>query len=250
MRNLAVFAVCGLAISTVEARSFQFCSDENYWYPFTFAKGGQATGLHIDIIAQAMKNLGHQVVFKPLPWQRCLEEAKTGRVDGVATASYKPERAEFLNYPDDAASAKKSKWAVSQVEYIVVTPSASGYQYGGDAKTLPTPVRIPRGYSVADEIKKLGVTVDDGAGGDEQNFAKLARDGKGSVVTLPEIAEKQLQKPAYAGKMAVSETPYTTKSYYLPFSKAAAVAPDDMQKVWAEIAKVRASKSAEFAAKY
>lgn len=250
MRRLVLLAVSGLAVSAVEARTFQVCSDENYWYPFTFTKGGQVAGLHVDIIVQAMSNLGHQIVFKPLPWQRCLEEAKAGRFDAVATASYKPERAEFLAYPDDAATAKKSKWAVSQVEYMVVTPTSAGYKYGGDAKTLPTPVRIPRGYSVADEIKKLGVAVDDGAGGDEQNFAKLARDGKGSVVTLPEIAEKQLKKPAYAGKMSVSDIPYTTKSYYLPFSKAAAVAPDDMKKVWAEIAKVRDGKSAEFAAKY
>lgn len=249
MRNLAVLAVCGLAISAVEARTFQVCSDENYWYPFTFTKGGQVAGLHVDIISQAMRNLGHQIVFKPLPWQRCLAEAQAGHFDAVATASYKPERAEFLVYPEDA-TGKKSKWAVSQVEYVVVTPVAAGYQYGGDAKTLPPPVRIPRGYSVADEIKKQGVSVDDGAAGDEQNFAKLARDGKGSVVTLPEIAEKQLKNPAYAGKLAVSETPYTTKSYFLPFGKAAKVSPEDMKKVWAEIAKVRDSKLAEFAAKY
>lgn len=250
MRNVAVLVVCGLAVSAVDARTFQVCSDENYWYPFTFTQGGQVAGLHVDIITQAMSHLGHQIVFKPLPWQRCLEEAKAGRFDAVATASYKPERAEFLVYPDDATSAKKSKWAVSQVEYIVVTPVAAGYQYGGDAKALPPPVRIPRGYSVADELKKLGVSVDDGAAGDEQNFAKLMRDGKGSVVTLPEIAEKQLKKPAYAGKLAVSTTPYTTKSYFLPFAKAAAVTPDDMKKVWAEIAKVRDAKLAELAAKY
>lgn len=228
------------------------CSDSNFWYPFTFVSEGQSAGLHIDIITKALSNLGYQPEFKPLPWKRCLADAKQGSVNGVATASYKESRAEFLYYPDDAPTSQKSAQRVMQVEYIVVTSADSSYEFDGDVKTIPTPIRAPRGYSIADDLRNKGVAVDDNAPGDENNLKKLLRYGDGAVVIIPEVVKALAEKAEYKGKLKVSEMPLKSKSYYLAISKEASMAAEARERIWAEIAKVRDDEAfiATAAAKY
>lgn len=228
------------------------CSDNNFWYPFTLVKDGQPTGIHIDIIAKALSNLGYQAEFKALPWKRCLKDAETGKVDGIATASYKDKRAAFMHYPEDASTAQKSPKRVMQVEYVVVTTKDNDYQFAGDINTIPTPVRAPRGYSIADDLKDKGIKVDDQASGDEKNIKKLLRNGKGSVVTIPEVVNVLSQQDAYKDKLNISTKPIKSKSYYLPISHKSGLAEADREKLWAEIAKVRDNQElmAEIAAKY
>jgi len=235
----AVFFSALLSASASAGGTINICSDKNLWYPFTFVKDGKAVGLQIDIISKALSNLGYDINYKPLPWKRCISQAKDGDFDAVAVGSYKDKRAVFLNYPKDAATAKKSVQRVMQVEYVVVTLDGSGYEYAGDVKTIPTPVRVPRGYSIGDDLKKQGLTVDDGAAGDENNIKKMLRRENGSVVTLPKIVELLSKQDAYKGKLHVSSTPVKSKSYYLPLSKKRKISKADQEKMWAEIANVR-----------
>lgn len=253
MQRIFALLLSVLLTSSVSAAGkITICSDNNFWYPFTLVKEGQSAGLHIDIIAKALTNLGYQAEFKPLPWKRCLAEAEQGGVDGVATASYKDKRAAFLHYPSDAATAKKSALRVMQVEYVVVTSADNSYEFDGDVKTIPTPVRAPRGYSIADDLKKQGLDVDDKASGDENNLKKLLRGGNGSVVTIPEVVKVLSEKAEYKGKLKISATPLKSKSYYLPLSKASKLSSEERENIWAEIAKVRddAAFMAEVGAKY
>ena len=245
MRNILT-KFCGatlvsavLSSSVFAGGTINICSDKNLWYPFTFVEEGKAVGLQIDIISKALSNLDYSVNYKPLPWKRCLASAKDGDFDAIATASYKDKRAVFLEYPNDASTAKKSVQRVLQVEYVVVTASDSGYTYAGDVKTIPTPVRVPRGYSIGDDLKKQGLKVDDGAAGDENNIKKMLRRGDGSVVTLPKRVELLSKQDVYKGKLSVSDTPVKSKSYYLPFSKKSKITKADQEKIWAEIANVR-----------
>jgi polar amino acid transport system substrate-binding protein len=221
------------------SQTVKICLDKNMWYPFTFVEKGQATGLHIDIVSKAINDLGFTVEYKPLPWKRCVAGANDGDYDAIAVASYKDKRAKTLNFPSDAASAAKSTWRVMQVEYTVVSTTAQSYEYDGDINTLPTPVRVPRGWSIGDDLKKQGVKVDDGASGDEKNLKKLLRMDKGSVVALPQVAELYSKKSNFKGKLHASKKPIKSKSYYLPFSKKSKISDEDQQRIWAQIAKVR-----------
>ena len=211
--------ICSLLTSSTvfAGETVKICLDKNMWYPFTFVEKGKATGLHIDIVTKAISDLGFTVEYKPLPWKRCVAGANDGDYDAIAVASYKDKRAKALNFPNDAATAEKSNWRVMQVEYTVVSTSTQAYEYEGDVSTLPTPVRVPRGWSIGDDLKKKGVKVDDGATGDEKNLKKLLRMDKGSVVALPQVAELYGKKPAFTGKLHTSKQPIKSKSYYLPF---------------------------------
>lgn len=251
-RSLILLLSFFLSVSVSAAGKISICSDNNFWYPFTLVKDGKPAGIHIDIITKALTNLGYETEFKALPWKRCLSEAEQGSVDAIATASYKDKRAAFLHYPSDAATAKKSSQRVMQVEYVVVTSADNVYEFDGDVKSIPTPVRAPRGYSIADDLKKKGVDVDDKANGDENNIKKLLRGGKGSVVTIPEVVNMLSEKAEYKGKLKISAQPLKSKSYYLPISKASKLSADDREKIWAEVAKVRddAAFMADIGAKY
>jgi polar amino acid transport system substrate-binding protein len=248
-----MLATCLLAITAqASADSITICSDNNFWYPFTLMKDNKSAGLHIDIINTALTNLGHTVTFRPLPWKRCLDEAEKGLVDGVATASYKDARAKFLHYPEDAASSKQGQFRVTQVEYVVVTSANNPYDFTGDVTTLPQPVMAPKGYSVVDDLQKLGVNVKSQARGDENNIKKLLRSGKGAVVTIPDVVKVLGQKPEYKGKLKISSTPLKSKSYYLPISKKSKLTAETTQSIWKEIAKIRDNEGlmAKMAAKY
>jgi len=240
MRKLLVFLLyCSLTTTVIASETLEICTDKNFWYPFTYVKGGKSVGLQLDIISKAASNLDISLNYTALPWKRCLREAEAGRFDGIAVASYKPKRAESMHFPDDAETSKKSTQRVMQVEYVVVTAASVSYEFDGNLSTIPTPVRVPRGYSIADDLRKKGVEVDDSAQGDENNVKKMLRAGEGSIVTLPTIVEVLGGKPAFKGKLKVSKVPLKSKSYYLTFSKKGKASEAVRTKLWEEIVKIR-----------
>ena len=233
---LAAVVLCSRPLAA--AGTMLICTDTNFWYPFTFVKDDRSAGLHVDIAALALERLGLASEFQPMPWKRCLHDAEQGAVDAVVSASWQEARAAFLHYPPDAAQPAPSRWRVSQVEYVVVTAAGRPYEYDGDPRSLPQPVRAPYGYSVVDDLRQAGIEVEV-APGDQNNLRKLVRDGTGSVVTIPEIVSWLLKDPEFAGKLRVSARPITSKSYYFAISRKSAVAPEMREKIWAEIARIR-----------
>jgi polar amino acid transport system substrate-binding protein len=257
LRTFISAATLLLSSQAIAGQKITICSDNNFWYPFPFVKDNISVGLHLDIISQALRNEGFEPEFKPLPWKRCLGEAEAGTVDAIATASYKDERAVFLNYPKDAATDKQSPLRVTQVEWVVVTSSAdehgkpNSYVFAGDLKTLPQPVRVPTGYSIIDDLKKADLKIEE-ASGSEANFRKLVRDHSGSVVDLAEASKQFAVHPDFSGKFTLQAQPITSKSYYLPFSKKGGIKAEEQQKIWDAIAKVRddSAEMATFLKKY
>lgn len=265
-----VFFIVGIVFFPLSLISFTLqagtpitiCTDSNFWYPFTYVKedNKQASGLHIDIITQALKNLGYEPNYKPMPWQQCLKEGKTGLVDAVATVSYKKDRALYLDYPSDAMDAEsgaKSKERVTQVEYRVITSrkdekgQPNNYRFQGDVKTIPAPVRIASGYSIVDTLELAGLKVEENPHSID-NFKKLIKEKRGSVIDLEDVTKHLGMQPEYNGKMIISDQPIFSKSYFLAFSKDGKIKQDAQKKIWAEIAKVRenSSQMTQFLEKY
>ena len=252
MKLTATLLILLLSVNAYAQNKLLICSDNNFWYPFTLVKDGQAAGIHIDIIERALHDLNYEAEFTALPWKRCLLEAQRGKYDGVATASFKDARAEYLHYPEGAKEAKKSPQRVMQVEYVVITPSSSNYLFKGNPETIPEPVRAPYGYSIADDLRKLGLEVDNAAYGDEHNFKKLLRDNNGSIVTIPSVAKSLSQKKEYRGKLTISAQTLKSKSYYFPISKQSKLSKKEREEIWIQISKVRdnATFITKSAAKY
>ena len=245
--------LCGSGFVMAGASSVaKVCLDESEWYPFTLVKNGVASGIHIDIIQRAFDHVGVPVRYIPMPWRRCLKEAMNGRIDAVATASYNDERAAYMRYPTDAEIEQNSRYRVMQVEYVIMTLKNDPFQFDDNIKMLPKPVRAPRGYSVVAELNKLGLVVDDNSASDEINIKKLLREQRGSVVLIPEMAKRLSQQANYKGKLKISEKPWKSKSYFLPFSKKTKVPDTTILAIWSpiEVARKGAHFMATQAARY
>ena len=230
-----IFLVGGV---TLQAQTIKIAADQNMWYPFSFEENGVSKGLHIDIVTLALKNLGYLHIFHPLPWKRCLLETKYGKYDALISASYKPERAEFLYYPQDASSAVKSGYRITQVEYSIVTSIDNPYEFDGNVKSIPHPIRATLGYSVVDNLRKEGIFVME-TPGDFNSFKMLLRDRTGCIVTLPEIANMLMRQPNYKRKFYISRKPFKSKSYFLVFSKKSLISKAKREKIWDEIKRIR-----------
>jgi polar amino acid transport system substrate-binding protein len=235
-----IILMIGLPITGYcQQSTINIVTDQAYWYPFTYSQGGQAKGIHIDIVQKALSNLNYTVRFYPKPWKRCLQEAKKGKYDAVVSASYKPERAQYLIYPDDAAGALKSLGRITQVEYVVITNSDVSYTFDGDVKSLPQPVRAPLGYSIVDDLKSAGISVFE-APDIIDCVRQLVDSGRGTFVTPPENAiDLQLDK-RFMGKLKIHPKPIKSKSYFIAFSiKNQKLNREKILAVWNEIARLR-----------
>ncbi len=227
------------AATTGGQRTVNIVTDQAYWYPFTYSLEGQAKGIHIDMVQKALSNLNYAVRFYPRPWKRCLKEIEEGQYDAIVSASYQPERAKYLIYPDDAANTLKSRWRITQVEYVVITNSDTPYAFDGDIQTLPPPVRAPLGYSIADDLKAAGISVLE-APDPVDCVQQLVKSGRGSFVTPPEnAAELQIDK-RFAGKLKAHVPPVKSKSYFMAFSiKSRNFDQEEILSIWNEIARLR-----------
>lgn len=256
--SLLFFSVClFFPTLTVAKENIKICTDSNFWYPFTFVQEKHATGLHIDIINQALTNLGYSPQFTPLPWKQCLQEAKAGKFDAIATVSYRDDRALFLNFPEGAANDSKSPFRVTQVEYVIITPKTNNkgennsYVFNGQISTIPEPARIPEGYSIIDSLERAGLKVEEGKDS-HANFRALLKDKTGSMIDLADIAKYYNNEPEFAGQFVVQPHPIVSKSYYLAFAKVGKIKLKDAQMIWTEIENVRknSKQMAEFLKKY
>lgn len=226
-----------LGTGALHAQTIRIVTDQNTWYPYSYEDKGASKGLHIDIVTQVLKNIGYSFSFRPLPWKRCLYWMETGKFDAVISASYQLKRVQYLYYPE-GATAKKAKYRITQVEYSIITCIDSPYQFNGDVKSLPTPVRAPRGYSVIDDLKKENIIVDEGTN-TIINFMKLLRDRKGCVITLQQNAVMLMKRSDFNGKIRINTIPFKSKSYFMLFSKKSAISKLQRKKIWEEIKKIR-----------
>lgn len=211
--------------------------DNRNWYPFTFVKDNIAKGIHIDMVKKALESLGYKVDITPYPYNRCLLNLEEGKMDGMISIAY-DSNLKFIEYPPDAAKTKESKGRIMQVDFMVVSPINNKYEFTGDIKKLPVPIRIPRGDSLIKVFQQMNLQIEIGQS-DKQNLLKLIRDKNGVAITASVIADLMNYDSELADKYYISSTPLTSYSFYLVFSKQANLSPQDKLKIWEEIAKWR-----------
>jgi polar amino acid transport system substrate-binding protein len=243
-RTLAGILLFIAAAPAIANNKIIICTDTNFWYPFTYVKNQEPVGLHIDIIRAALRDLGYEAQFKATSWKQCLRDAEHGLVDAVATASYRDDRAAYLNYPEGAAVDKKSPWRVSQVSHVLVTSAfdkqgnKNTYHFNGNFKQVPEPVRVPIHYSVVKDLEKEGLKVREGKNS-LYNFEQLAQEHTGSVVDIEDVALHFGAQPQFANKLTIQKKRLNYKSYFLAFSKSGSVKRDESEVIWERIAKIR-----------
>jgi hypothetical protein len=229
-----------LCIRTPSANSENLklnCSDR-YWYPFLYTRDDQSGGILYDIVEKAVASLKMEALIEPVPFRRAIVRARNGKVDGVIAVGFHPDLSQVLDYPPGSAKDIESPWRIMQVGYVVVSFAEDGYEFEGDLKTLPPPVRVLQGSPVIDDLSKAGIDAQE-VREEVQNFLKLSRDKKGVIITTSMAAEMMNRDPRFHGRIKIHAAPVASHSYYLAFSKKSRLSQEDKKRIWQEISRWR-----------
>lgn len=209
-----------------------------------------APGAMVEMLQQAGRDVGLEVVLERAPQLRGFKRLQTGEVDGIFMFSFVPERQEFGSYPFKDGKPDESARVLS-LSYVFYKRKGSPFQWDGSA------VRGLEGraigynttFSVGATLTKAGLPVED-AKTTEQNFQKLALGRIAAFAMQEDVAD------GYIGQKGLQEieklpTPWETKPYYLLLSHQFVERyPALAEKLWARIGKLRQERLPELIRKY
>jgi len=229
-----------LPLAGVAAERLKVCFEGEDVRPWRNKDG---SGLNFELLNRVAKRSGIVFDYVPTPWRRCFTEMKKGLVAGVLGGSFKAERTAYGAYPGgNPADARRS---VYTDHYVLVRRMGEPVGWDGQRITqLVGPVAIQNGYSVGDDLKAMGVAIDDGARSAADNLHKL-RSGRVSAMAAlaGEMASLLAGDPSLRQKIEILPRPLVEKPYYLMLSHQLLQSrPELAERIWANIEAVRQSK--------
>jgi polar amino acid transport system substrate-binding protein len=203
----------GAAQSVVSGIVVSVCYDDTAVRPWLTPSGKP-------LFAALEAKSGVKLNFVPLPWRRCLRDVSSGTMGGAVGASYSEERARFAVYPATSNGQLDMTRCLEVSSYSLYRIKGAKVEWNGKAFSyLTTPVLVQGGYSVAADLARLYVEVDQSAGSPETVFKMLiaGRADLGAMVT--EDGDKLLALPAYSAKLEKIKVPFVSKPYFFIFGK-------------------------------
>lgn len=209
-------------------------------------------GLTVESLNYIGKKLGFTVKVLRCPWKRAFEsELKNNAVDGLFLASYKKEREEFGVYPTKNGKVNE-EMAFYNSSYYFYRVKGSSVSYDGKTLTnIKGPVGAPRGYSIVEDIKKMGLTVEE-SDSTTVDFKKMAS-GRIEVAVALKLTADNLFKnnKELADKIEKIDIPLVNKPYFVMFSKKFYSDNKDLaDKIWAELKQLRSRDYDNIAERY
>ena len=202
----------------------------------------------VRLIETRVPNL--RITFSRKPWARCLVELERGAVDAIFSSSFKPERLKIGVYPMKDGKDDR-RYRIDTKSYSLYKLSdAAGTWDGKRFDNLRQGVLAIRGYSIIDDLKKLGVAVKEVNRADD-GFRMLLAGRADGFAHLTEFGDYVLKKsPEFAGIVKVAP-PIMTKDYYLQVShQFYAKQPALVPVIWKTLAEIRQAELERLEAKY
>ncbi|HXP97919.1 MAG TPA: transporter substrate-binding domain-containing protein [Telmatospirillum sp.] len=136
---LSILSIClSLTMFSSGGRAETLVLAANDSRPTSYYEGDKLTGVSLEIVVEALRRAGYAVDVRLMPWARCLEDARKGKVDGVFTSFKLPEREEFLTFTNEPLAT----WDISffalrdtAIEYDGQLASLSNIAIGMTNKT-------------------------------------------------------------------------------------------------------------------
>lgn len=217
------------------------CIDDRPWIPYTNPAPGKPGSMQL-LISMVAKDLGLTVDVVALPWKRCQESVRAGRLDALVGAGFVPLNRELAEFPlyGEGAETRRSLGAA---RVVLVRRIGSNADWDGKKLTdCAKPVGVPFGTQIIiDEVQKRGCFVDAGGKTDDQNIQKLLQ-MRVDLATGYENDIRELVDTKYKGLVTVLPIPLFETHYYLAFSKQFYAGNQRLvEAFWAKIAEVKVS---------
>jgi polar amino acid transport system substrate-binding protein len=234
-----LMAMCVLA-APARADTIRICVDEQSHMPFIDVAGNGVTG---QLILQAAREVGIDMVFYAAPTTRCREEIRAGIANGFPTTPYTTALLPFMAYPMQQGKPDAAR-AVLLARAMVFRRQGSRADWDGKAFSgMALPALIPFGsVLLSDRLRQMRVPYDDKGKTLSLIFGKLLA-GRGDVAIGAEYGgAAQLVDPRFAGKIEVLALPFSEESYYLAVSRTFYDAnAARVEQLWDAIGRIRAS---------
>ncbi len=253
---LRICMAISLALACVGAHAAEkirlgYSDVENF--PFQSGDGsvvGDPPGLAVELIRLAAQELHVDVEFVRLPAMRLFVAMQSNDIDGAFIFSFKEDRLQYGSFPMRDGKPDRAR-RITTINYSFYKSAASTVSWNGSAlSNIATPVGMNTGFSIGDDLRKLGLTVDDGAKGTAQNMSKLQRGRIGAYATLEASADAYLQRYRI-GDVVKLNPPIASRDYYLMFSKRFGEANGALaERLWSRIGALRDKRSGELIEKY
>ncbi len=203
----------------------------------------QKPGITIELLQLVAQRLHFTIEYKRLPWKRCFLEMQKGTVDGVFSASFKPERLEAGAYPMQAGEVDENRKTFSMT-YTLYARAGTDIRWNGSAfATPPKKIAAIRGYSIVADLTNMGLTVEEVK--DTYVALKWLKAEMFDAAALLELsgdAALTQYRDEFAGIEKVSP-PLTTRDYYLMLShQRVQQSPALAEDIWNAIKIVRESE--------
>lgn len=255
-----VFLAISLLTSTVyaaEVKEVKFVCEDKETYPDVLGEGSQLDmkkpGVAVETLKMLEGKLGIKVSFVRMPWKRALEsELKAGTVDGAFTASYKKEREEFGVYPKTKDGKLDEDRRYGTTAFYFYKLKKANLEWDGKMlKNLKGNIGGTFGYSIVDDLKKMGYGVETSPA--SLNDMKKIVAGRIDICAALESEGDNLLKktPEFSAAIEKMEPPIVTKGYYIMLSKQFVEKnPILSEKIWDAIKEIREKNMSEIMDKY
>ncbi len=224
-----------------------------YYLGETNAVPADKPGISIEILRMLDAEMEDVAfVFKRMPWKRCLYELQNGVVDAAFPGSFKEERTRMGVYPTLANGRTDTAKSMVDLSYYLYVLEGSPVTYDGeDIHTLEGGVvAAPLGYSINDDLRAMGVTVDE-SGDTLANLLKLVR-GRAAAIAVQDVTADALimDDPRFTDVRRL-EPPLRSKPNYLLFShQFMEEHPELAQRIWSRLAELVKEKTPALAQRY
>ncbi len=200
------------------------------------------TGLNFEVLENVATALSLRFRFEGVPWKRCLFELKNNRYIGAIGGSFKPERMDYGIYP--GGNPPDSSKALYVERYVVVRRKGGTANWDGKRfEKLIHPAGVPLGYSVVDDLRRSGITVDDGARTAVDVLQKLLFERIDVAVLLQgEMGALLAEDAGLREKLEILPKPFVEKPYFLLLShQLVKTRPELAEQIWSGISRVRSN---------
>jgi polar amino acid transport system substrate-binding protein len=198
----------------------------------------QKPGIAIELLRLAADSAKCELRLERLPNRRVQRMMEIGAVDAALMYSYNTERAVYSVYPMKDGKPDAFFRLAELNHYVYVNQSSTLTWDGKQFNPIPASLGVNSGYSIGADLIKAGYRVED-ARSTEQNLKKLKLDRITAYVMQDEPADAAIESLGIGGIRKLP-LPYSSKDYFLPFSKASHDRnPTTAAHVWGHIAETR-----------